>query len=968
MKAFMSVGIILVLVAGGFAGFLGNVESELDGDDTAPAWGEGMDNAVHVSSKTRGEEPPREEGGDGEKEAPEGAMATFTDNYSDEGMDLNSNTLYDVLAIDVEVNVTVGGEFVLSGVLGWDNGERMDEIAHTNTATYLDIGVYNITLEFKGWKIQQYGVNDTFSLNNLFLSAQYNELDERWSEAYTTAHYNYTEFDLPPAEFTDNYSDEGVHQDGDGLYDFLAIDVEVNVSSPGEFSFQGNLCTSDENMSIMIGSAYLDNIHLEVGTHTLTLKFQGWYITKNGENTTYDLRSLDLRQDGDTLDYRGDAYTTGFYNFTDFQPLPISLVGAYDDYGRDTDNDTLYNYLIISVDVEVNMEGRYQLTVTLGPEGDGGNSTRGREEHSSFSSSVTEYLEEGTHTLEVEFEGVSFYTSGLDTHYVVSDVLIMEMEEWYIIDSADALYTTAFYDHTDFDPPPAEIVEVTSYALDTNGNQLYEYLVVNVTLEVEEQGDYRISGSLKVSSGGLFDLYFMVPDSQKSNASYLEPGTHILQLWFHGSNICDAEMNGTIITSLTLYMVVEEGGGNDEGPFGYDHPTWLWNGIAFSEMAFSDGVYYTRSEEVDSTTHTAGIYDYDEFEPEQGASSDLGLLSGYVYDASTGEALTGVEIVAYGHGKDLYGGGSSGDETATDATGYYELNVPKTDVVELYASADGYYRYENELVLDEESMVHDLTLDPMGDTSIISGCVYGNDTKEPIGGADVSFSLSDTSGHEFYDYTCGNYSGGYEMELPPGSYWLSVHAYDKGYESFHIQFMVEGGTDLELDDIYLEPSSEGWRKEEQGGCMVSGQVSDAQGPLANALVFAAPQDSFEWGMGEPADTDATGHFEIELPSGDFKLCAICPYHEGGWAELTLEENASVSLAFLLSALPDETTRIYGVVEDSTGEPIAETSVMVLDMDTWCANHTYTDEYGSYEMNAHPGSFHIFVMDGMEERG
>ncbi|RLG24467.1 hypothetical protein DRN77_02265, partial [Methanosarcinales archaeon] len=157
-------------------------------------------------------------------------------------------------------------------------------------------------------------------------------------DAYTTSHYNYTEFQRPPAEFSDVYSDYGEDTDGDGLYNYLTIEVGVNVTTAGYYQINGELYDSYDDY-IGWGSNYT---YLDAGDQTVQLDFDGIAIRQNEVNGTYNLKYLNLYDDcWHQLDYIYDAYTTSYYNYTEFEePRP-------DAYEPD-DNYSLANY--ISVD------------------------------------------------------------------------------------------------------------------------------------------------------------------------------------------------------------------------------------------------------------------------------------------------------------------------------------------------------------------------------------------------------------------------------------------------------------------------------------------------------------------------------------------------------------------------------------------------------------------------------------------
>lgn len=126
---------------------------------------------------------------------------------------------------------------------------------------------------------------------------------------------------IPPAEFNDVYSDYGEDTEGDGLYNYLTIDVGVNVTNAGNYQVSGELYETGTYNHVCY--AY-KSVYLTQGTQTAQLKFDDIKIRNNGYNGTFDLKYLYLYDPstGDQLDYLYDAYTTSYYNYTDFQAFP----------------------------------------------------------------------------------------------------------------------------------------------------------------------------------------------------------------------------------------------------------------------------------------------------------------------------------------------------------------------------------------------------------------------------------------------------------------------------------------------------------------------------------------------------------------------------------------------------------------------------------------------------------------------
>jgi len=158
--------------------------------------------------------------------------------------------------------------------------------------------------------------NGTYDLKSLIL---YNAEKLNYGYyAYTTSWYNWTEFELPPAEFNDVFSDYGEDTDGDGLYNYLVVNVGVNVTETGNYTVRGELC--ENGTYNWVGSDY-NKTYLSEGNQTVQLRF--FRIRMNKYNGTYDLKWLILFNAGsEFVDNKVYAYTTSWYNWTEFEKPP----------------------------------------------------------------------------------------------------------------------------------------------------------------------------------------------------------------------------------------------------------------------------------------------------------------------------------------------------------------------------------------------------------------------------------------------------------------------------------------------------------------------------------------------------------------------------------------------------------------------------------------------------------------------
>jgi hypothetical protein len=212
----------------------------------------------------------------------EPVQAEFTGSYFDQGVDTDGDGLYDYLTVSAEINVLTGGEFHIFARL---NDQDTNEITWINEPLTLDAGVQSITLNFDGLSIRQHGVNGPYRVS-LLLDDQFgNEIDHQY-DAHTTAPYEYTDFERKDASFPGIYSDYGTDTDGDGLYNYLTTEVEVNTITPGDYRVEGWLYDGSGNAIIMASNSD----YLNAGSQSISLNFDGLAINRNRVDGPYYLR------------------------------------------------------------------------------------------------------------------------------------------------------------------------------------------------------------------------------------------------------------------------------------------------------------------------------------------------------------------------------------------------------------------------------------------------------------------------------------------------------------------------------------------------------------------------------------------------------------------------------------------------------------------------------------------------------
>ena len=530
--------------------------------------------------------------------------------YSDYGMDIDGNGLYDYLTVDVGVNVTDAGNYTVSGSLYDVNG---NEIVWAHNDTYLPVGEDQaVKLYFDGKKIRIHGVDGPYSLKNVVLMYERTELLQTVADAYTTSAYSYTDFQSPLlAEFTDTFTDCGTDLDGNGLYDYLTVDVGVNAADAGNYFVSGSLC--DVNGLEIVWSS--NNTDLPVGTRTLKLNFDGKTIRKHGVNGPYHLKNLTLFNENQELtDLIVDAYTTSAYDYAEFQiPPAAAFTGIYSDYGRDINSDGLYEYLTIDVGVDATVAGNYSIEGWLYDV----NGT------AIVWAGDTTYLTVGIQTVELNFDGENIREHGVNGPYNLKNLVLFDENSIVLAYIVDA-YTSSAYDYTDFQISSQFTDTYFDYGKDIDDDGLYDYLTVDVGVMVTSAGNYSVGGLL-------LDPNESIVVSTR-NDTYLDIGVQSVLLNFDGVKIRRHGVNAFFnLSHLTLF---------DENGNLLDCRYFAYTTSVYNYSDFKLGAFCGCCSDYGIDFYNDGLYDYLTIDICVNVTTPGNYtVSGYLYDVNGDEIV-----------------------------------------------------------------------------------------------------------------------------------------------------------------------------------------------------------------------------------------------------------------------------------------------------------------------------------------
>ena len=227
-----------------------------------------------------------------------------------------------------------------------------------------------------------------------------------------------TDFEVVPrlARLTGASNDQGVDTNGDGLFEHVALNVDVEVDAPGTYTLTAILRAGSERALVAGAEA-----ELLAGPSTVTVAFAAdamrRFLAADGP---YAITDVVLTRLGDATlgervaDRRASFGNTQPYTLAQLQ-RPITIIPAgLVDQGVDTDADGLFDLLRVTFDVDTRQFGSYTWTGDLrAPDGTVLGIASGQG-----------VLDAGVTTVEFVFPGLPIGESGQDGPYTVGNVAV----------------------------------------------------------------------------------------------------------------------------------------------------------------------------------------------------------------------------------------------------------------------------------------------------------------------------------------------------------------------------------------------------------------------------------------------------------------------------------------------------------------------------------------------------------------
>jgi len=467
--------------------------------------------------------------------------AELTGNVFDSGRDADNDASYDYLDVAIEVNVHASGDYRIMANYMMDSQSVSHNSWRENTQ-HLDVGMQWINLSFYGPEISA-GKFDVVGIGDIALYENYFNQIGYLPYAPLSRVYNYTEFDCR-ATLTGNIYDKGIDTDGDGFFNILQVGVEINVS---------DAATYEVYVSTLYGSTwvYVSNTSVEFlypGIQVMNVSLDGLRMyASRGYVSMVSSISLSVHEEEGYSFYShnlGWIYycsLSRIYNYYEFDPVAFFTGTTYDE-GIDEDGDGLFDFLKISVEVNVTEPGQY--FVNFQGIGDGNVTLY---DYQGFVSP----LDVGLHLINFTVYGPKISGARVDPTYIyqLSLSVTVGWELAFVLDEVQSVPLPTHYHFTEFESHAFLTGRVYDRGVDEDGDGLFDFLGAGVEVNVTEPGVYVIAVS---SLMGTYDGYDQSVWAYQSVSLDLGTGVQVANFTFAGQMIAGNHINPTHLQGLTL--------------------------------------------------------------------------------------------------------------------------------------------------------------------------------------------------------------------------------------------------------------------------------------------------------------------------------------------------------------------------------------------------------------------------------
>ncbi|WP_367155721.1 dockerin type I repeat-containing protein [Methylomonas sp. HYX-M1] len=312
---------------------------------------------------------------------------------------------------------------------------------------------------------------------------------------------------------------------GDGIYEGIAADVDVEVLTAGSYTIVGRL----EKNGILVANrpAYESQLSSRVtfqvnapGSQKVTIIFSGELIYQSGQDGPYDLV---LRGNNIHLSLQTPAY-----DHRSFGELLTTITGVGDE-GIDENSDGTLEGIRANVDLTGRAAGNYRMIGSLIKNG-----------ATLVNAGAEITLSADRQTVSLVFPGLPLKRSGQDGPY--EGVVYLQDGNGHTVSSFD--FPTQAYQAGVFESVIEPVGAQSDQGIDSNGNGLHDTLSVSFGASFSRGGTFLLTGALSNAAGSK-----TVFGEQLIS---VVPGTRQLTLNFAGPDIYGQQIDGPYRIEVSL--------------------------------------------------------------------------------------------------------------------------------------------------------------------------------------------------------------------------------------------------------------------------------------------------------------------------------------------------------------------------------------------------------------------------------
>ena len=214
-------------------------------------------------------------------------LGVITNHVIDTGVDTNSDGLFERIDINFEVDINVPGNYSLTAEL--KHGEK---IILKGIQLELSAGLNKLTISFLEKDVKKHLSNDgPYEISDVRLIRNANadltqrtRMADRRADLGFTQAYKLQQLQRPLTEILDGFTETTHDTNGNGKFDVLNIELQVDVLQTGIYTWSGSIKAPDGTTVASASNSGALNV---IGLNVLSLSFDGEEISASGLNGPY---------------------------------------------------------------------------------------------------------------------------------------------------------------------------------------------------------------------------------------------------------------------------------------------------------------------------------------------------------------------------------------------------------------------------------------------------------------------------------------------------------------------------------------------------------------------------------------------------------------------------------------------------------------------------------------------------------